>query len=234
LAKVLSNDPKTEFTDGLQQSSSHPNTTFAQGGGFTAVTKSTRTLQAAEVQAALDKKIAGWEKAPESKRGPRPTATSVKTAIPDGGSIEFHPGGGIHSNYQQRPDVNGRGFGSYNRVRSQLHGTETRIGRHGAFHSDETFEGAPLPPFGGKKAADKIADLSPPVETNSPPPSPRTARSLTNSFYERPVETLAALTNTAHTYRQIDAHLNPPPAAFPALEQLIPSRPNSPLPDVAP
>lgn len=145
--RIAELDPRSQVTPHLSQSqvpglSGRPFTGEREGGGFIAE----------EVERRISK--ADLKRAQQG--GPAPKPKEIKT----GKSIEFHPGGGIHSGYQPSSDEAG---GSYFRV------GDYRIGRHGQFAPDQLFTGEPIrrtrPPAASSQAGSSAAAARPePVE----------------------------------------------------------------------
>jgi hypothetical protein len=200
------------------KSSSHPNVPFPAGGGFTSVTERRATLSDSDRAGLLAAKTAGWNSARPDKRGPAPTLARVPTHQPTfSGDLEYHPPGGIHSNYSQAIDDSVGG--SYLRVHDRLGGGgERRYGRHGAFDSKATFDHQPLDRSAQKKPpAEKLAEARAPVISDSPPPSPRTAGRIVENLFAAPEATMKSLAR-GRPYSEIAA----PPMASPRAAAFAP------------
>lgn len=233
MAKVLASDPSTELTPNLgKKSTSHPNVAFGAGGGFTARTKVTRQLSADEVAAKHQDKMDSWRAHGERGQPPKPPK-ATETVFQ--GDLEYHPPGGIHSNYD--PSLSDVVGGSYLRVKQSAPApAEQRYSRHGPFANTADFTGAPLHPR--PPAARGPAETAPPPEAPSPPPSPRTARALAQRLYDAPEPTMAALAS-GRPYRDIAGTRTPPvsppgtpPAAPPGMFRPIAPAPQTPGPAV--
>ncbi|HEX5126319.1 MAG TPA: hypothetical protein VFW00_06240 [Rhodocyclaceae bacterium] len=207
LLKTLNADPATDVTPNLgAHSTSHPGVAFESGGGFTARTRVARELSSEELDADHERRLASW--ATHGSRGSAPTRPASKSVVEAEGDLEYHPPGGIHSNYNPHLDE-GVG-GSYLRVKTRAPAlSESRYGRHGPFANDRTFDDRPL--RRNEHGTPGPAELSSPVLSTSPPPSPRTARALTARLYAEPQQTLAELAS-GRSYPEV-ARTAPPPAS---------------------
>jgi hypothetical protein len=133
-----SRDPNTQVRRHLEQSqvpglSGRPFSGERSGGGFL-----------------LTQRKYGVSKA-DLKRAERGGSPATPKWMDTGKNLEFHPGGGIHSNYEPSSEETG---GSYIRV------GDTRVGRHGAFRPTETIRrepirghGPPKPPSSSMRSA---------------------------------------------------------------------------------
>ncbi len=212
LFKTAQADPRSHVTDGLgPKSSSHPNLPLDQGGGFNVTTEERRRLTPAEIDTDYQKKKAGYDSAmaanPNSKRKEPQPLDPDKEKTFFKGQIEYHPAGGIHSNYPGEVD-HSQG-GSYLRTRQEVpKGSEQRYGRNGPFDSRKTFDHQPL------KGKGKIVTNPQPApnKSDSPPPSPTTAGQIMDGVYREPQKAMAELAS-GKSYPEVAAALQPPPAA---------------------
>lgn len=197
LFKILSNDPASDVTPSLgAKSTSHPNVQFSDGGGFTVRTRTTSQMTPEEIEMTHQEKLRKWKEHGSRGKAPQPPSG---TKVTFEGDLEYHPPGGIHSNYN--PILDEEIGGSYLRVKTAIptH-SESRYGRHGSFDSRNTFDQQPLNPKARRGAG--LAQTQPVIDTRSPPPSPTTARKLTAKLYESPQELMSQL-STPRTYKQI-------------------------------
>lgn len=198
--------PTSVVQDSLgTHSSSHPGLSFTEGGGFLVSTEVRRNLTESEARDDLEARTSTWKHHGSKGKAPEPSSQTLVFQ----GDIEYHPPGGIHSNYnttsQEGP------YGSYLRVKTSFpRKTETRIGRYGSFENDETFDKQKLDKKALRKT-DKVAkELTQQPRSSSPPPSPRTARKLTDQLYRNPGRLLSEL-STGDSYSTISHRLDPPP-----------------------
>jgi hypothetical protein len=208
LFKTANADPNSKVTDGLgAKSSSHPGVSFAQGGGFNVTTENRRKPTQQEIKDDYAQKRERYETAMKANSNPKSSRQSPKPL--DGtkektffkGQMEYHPPGGIHSNYPGK--VNYGNGGSYLRVRQEVpQGGEQRFGRNGPFDARKTFDGQKL----GGKPQPVSNPATPPNVTDSPPPSPATASTIMQSMYKDPPRAMQELAS-GKPYKDVAAAL---------------------------
>lgn len=208
LFKIVTSDPHSEVTPSLgHHSTSHPDVSFQEGGGFTVRTKSSRPLSTTELEDDYQRRLSSWKQ--HGSRGNEPVKQKSKEMVIHQGDLEYHPPGGIHSSYN--PKLDDSIGGSYLRVKNTTGEgpREQRYGRYGPFANTETFDHQEI-----RRPKDRgIAEKEPPPRSDSPPPSPRTARRAVERLYREPDQVLSELSQ-GNTYRQI-AQLPPDPPMQP-------------------
>lgn len=183
LKKAFDKDPMTTLSDGLGgKSRSFPDVPFDAGGGFIADTKVTRNRTASEIeQERARKQAAAAARGHHYDKEPKSTETTFEN------KTEYHPAGGIHSNYDASDESKG---GSYVRT-GVAKKSQRRFGRHGEFAHNRTFDHKPI----SSTSPSSTPPRRPPPPDSSPPPSPRTSRRVVDQFYRDPEGTLTALAN---------------------------------------
>ncbi|WP_232534464.1 hypothetical protein [Mycoavidus sp. B2-EB] len=188
--KAAQADPFSTVKSSLgPKSGSHPDLHYKQGGGFLVATEKKRALTSQEIAQENARREAKFkevlEKKPKAKAPKQVDEGATVTEFK--GGIEYHPPGGVHSNYPET--VNYEEGGSYVRVTPEVpQGEKQRIGRHGPFSPTTTFDHQPLK---GRPA--QVTNPKPPKESDSPPPSPETAHQIMQAMHQDPVETMAQL-----------------------------------------
>lgn len=200
IMKTAEADPYSTVTPNLgPKSGSHPNLSFEKGGGFLVTTEKKRNLTSDEARIKNENNLQKYNEIKLTKpKAKEPKLVDENTTITEfKGGIEYHPPGGIHSNYPTMVDY--EGGGSYLRTTHEVPPDDkTRTGRHGNFKPDTTFDHQSLK---GRSARVENPEI-PPNSSDSPPPSPDTAHQIMRGIYQDSAQAVA-LINSGKPYQEI-------------------------------